>query len=187
MDAFGKRAQLLSVLPELLDGMHKKKTAHLRGQSGLFDTDDSENHQREDTLPNISELTNAQFLSFEKELLGFYLTAHPLSFHEKEFKAMNLQSIGLIDEDMVGSKVVIAGLITDVKKIFTKAGNNEMAFVKLQDLTGTIECVVFPKLFAQDPSLWVGDAILKIHGRIDQREDRYTVIVESGSYIDFTH
>ena len=187
MDAFGKRAQLLAVLPEFLDGMHKKKNAQLKGQYGLFDTDDSEKHSVEDTLPNISELANAQLLSFEKELLGFYLSAHPLSFHEKELKAMNLQSIGCIDEDMVGSKVVIAGLVTDVKKIFTKAGNNEMAFVKLQDLTGTIECVVFPKLFVQDPGLWVSDAILKIHGRIDQREDRYTVIVEMGTYIDFTH
>ena len=187
MDAFGKRAQLLAVLPEFLDGMHKKKNAQLKGQSGLFDTDDSEKHSVEDTLPNISELANAQLLSFEKELLGFYLSAHPLSFHEKELKAMNLQSIGCIDEDMVGSKVVIAGLVTDVKKIFTKAGNNEMAFVKLQDLTVTIECVVFPKLFVQDPGLWVSDAILKIHGRIDQREDRYTVIVEMGTYIDFTH
>ncbi|EKD67891.1 MAG: hypothetical protein ACD_48C00161G0001, partial [uncultured bacterium] len=187
LDAFGKRAQLLVVLPELLGGMHKKKTAHSKGQSGLFDTDDNKKTNLVDTLPDIPEITNSQLLSFEKELLGFYLTAHPLSFHEKELKAMNLQSIGSIGEDLVGSKVIIAGLVTDVKKIFTKAGNNEMAFVKLQDLTGTIECVVFPKLFAQDPGLWSGDAILKIHGRIDQREDRFTVIVESGTIINFTH
>ena len=167
--------------------MHKKKTAHSKGQSGLFDTDDNKKTNLVDTLPDIPEITNSQLLSFEKELLGFYLTAHPLSFHEKELKAMNLQSIGSIGEDLVGSKVIIAGLVTDVKKIFTKAGNNEMAFVKLQDLTGTIECVVFPKLFAQDPGLWSGDAILKIHGRIDQREDRFTVIVESGTIINFTH
>lgn len=187
MDAFGKRAQLLSVLPELTDGMHKKKKADSKGQSGLFDSDDTQKQSFMDTLPEIPELTNSQLLSFEKELLGFYLTAHPLSFHEKELNAMHLQPIGSITEDMVGSRVVIAGLVVDVKRIFTKAGNNEMAFVKLQDLTGTIECVVFPKLFSQQPTLWVGDVILQIHGRIDQREDRYTIIVESGKYIDFTH
>jgi DNA polymerase-3 subunit alpha len=187
MDAFGNRAQLLSVLPELTDGMHKKKKADSKGQSGLFDSDDTQKQSFTDTLPEIPELTNSQLLSFEKELLGFYLTAHPLSFHEKELSAMHLQHIGSITEDMVGSRVVIAGLVVDVKRIFTKAGNNEMAFVKLQDLTGTIECVVFPKLFAQQPTLWTGDAILQIHGRIDQREDRYTIIVESGKYIDFTH
>jgi len=187
MDAFGKRAQLLSVLSELIDGMHKKKTAKLKGQSGLFDSDDTKKESFTDTLPDIPEMTNSQLLSFEKELLGFYLTAHPLSFYEKQLTAMNLQSIGSITQDLVGSKVVMAGLVVDVKKIFTKAGNNEMAFVKLQDLTGTIECVVFPKLFAEQPSLWVGDTILKIHGRIDEREDRYTIIVESGTYIDFTH
>ena len=187
MDAFGNRAQLLSVLPELTDGMHKKKKADSKGQSGLFDSDDTQKHDLTDTLPEIPEMTNSQLLSFEKELLGFYLTAHPLSFHEKELSAMHLQHIGSITEDMVGSRVVIAGLVVDVKRIFTKAGNNEMAFVKLQDLTGTIECVVFPKLFAQQPTLWAGDAILQIHGRIDQREDRYTIIVESGKYIDFTH
>ncbi len=186
-DAFGKRAQLLSVLPDLIDGMHKKKKADMKGQSGLFDRDDIQKQNFADALPDIPELSNAQLLSFEKELLGFYLTAHPLSFHEKELSAMHLQNIGSIDEDLVGSKVVIAGLIVDVKKIFTKAGNNEMAFVKIQDLTGTIECVVFPKLFAQQPNLWVNDTILQITGRIDQRDDRCTIIVESGKCIDFTH
>ena len=187
MDAFGNRAQLLSVLPDLTNGMHKKKKADLKGQSGLFDSDDSQKQSLSDTLPAIPELANSQLLSFEKELLGFYLTAHPLSFHEKELSAMNLQHIGSIGEDLIGSKVVIAGLVVDVKKIFTKAGNNEMAFVKIQDLTGTIECVVFPKVFTASPNLWVNDAILQITGRIDQRDDRSTIIVESAKYIDFTH
>jgi DNA polymerase-3 subunit alpha len=187
MDAFGKRAQLLSVLPDLSDGMHKKKKADLKGQSGLFDSDDGAKTSGVDILPNVPELTNSQLLSFEKELLGFYLTAHPLSFHQKELNAMQLQNIGAIDADVVGTKVVIAGLIVDVKKIFTKAGNNEMAFVKLQDLTGTIECVVFPKLYAQESSLWTQDTIVQINGRVDEREDRYTVIVESGKGLHFTH
>jgi len=187
MDRFGKRSQLLLVLPDYVDMMHKKKKADSKGQSGLFDGDDKVSEDLSDILPDIPDIPNAQRLSFEKELLGFYLTAHPLSYHEKELASMNLQSIGTIGEEIVGAKVAIAGLIVDVKKIFTKAGNNEMAFVKLQDLTGSIECVVFPKLFAQNPALWTNDAIVQIQGRVDQRDDRFTVIVESGKYIEFTH
>ena len=186
MDKFGSRSALLAVLPDKLDAMHKKQRSRDKGQAGLFDTDNRDTSLKED-VPAIAELESRVLLAFEKEHLGFYLTAHPLSSYEKELRKLHVYPIGDITDENIGRKMMIAGLVVEIKKIFTKAGNNEMAFVKIQDLTGIIECIVFPKTYALSSSIWIPDAIVEIAGRVDKKDDRMTFIVDTVKDIEFTH
>ena len=187
-DAFGKRAAMLLILPEISEHMHQKKKAVDKGQTGLFDESDTQDiHVHDDHLPNVEEFSSRELLAYEKELLGLYLTAHPLSSYSKQLATMQSQKIGEITDEQIGSKMTIIGIIVEVKKIITKANNNEMAFVKIEDLTGSIEVVVFPKIYAQTISLWIPDKIVQISGKLDQKDDRKTVLAESAKDIQFTH
>lgn len=184
LDHFGNRASLLLILPEIVETLHKKKKDTDKGQSGLFDTMGESAHH-EIPVPHVPELAGNELLTLEKELLGFYLTAHPLSSYEKQLAKLNARPIGDLTDEDVGGRTHIAGIIVDIKKIFTKAGNNEMAFVKIEDLTGTIEVVVFPKIFSQTSATWVRDAVVDLTGKVDQKDEKKTILVDSVKTIDF--
>jgi len=98
---------------------------------------------------------------------------------------INPKLIADIGDEDVGTRNHIAGVIVDVKKIFTKAGNNEMAFVKVEDLSGTIEVVVFPKIFSQTSGLLVSDTVVEISGKIDEKEEKKTFLADAVRKIDF--
>jgi len=187
LEQFGKRAAMLLVLPEIVDVLHKKKKDSDKGQGGLFDDMEGANTTtvHEIPVPDVPELPNNELLTYEKELLGFYLTAHPLSSYKNQLAALGAKQIADITDEDVGSKGHIAGIIVDVKKIFTKAGNNEMAFVKIEDLSGIMEVVVFPKIFAQTSTMWVADSVVDVTGKIDQKEEKKTILVDGVKKIDF--
>ncbi len=178
MDAFGSRSALLSVVETQLERVHKERKAASVGQTGLFDGGDSE-HRGLDHLPAVPELTSQELLGFEKELLGFYLTAHPL---EKTLERLgdleNITSVSQINEERVGDRVQTVGLVAQVKKIITRNGGSEMAFIRLEDLTGSIEVVIFPKIYARSASLWVRDAAVMISGKVDQKDDRLVILAD---------
>lgn len=181
MDAFGSRSALLAALEQMLDQVHKERKAVAAGQVGLFDTGDSSSatSSHAENLPHVPELTSQELLSFEKELLGFYLTAHPLEKSRARLAGMtHITPIVEITENQLGSKVQAVGLVIQVKKIITKAGNNEMAFVKLEDLTGTIEAVIFPKMYAKTSEFWTRDTIVVVSGKVDAKEDRLMILVD---------
>jgi len=185
LDIFGKRSALLAALQENIDTLHKQKKDLDKGQSGLFDDMNEHSKTNIHALPDIPELQGNELLLFEKEMLGFYLTAHPLSSYEKQLALVNAKHIvDLVDED-IGLKQKIAGIIIDVKKIFTKAANHEMAFVKIEDLTGIIEAVVFPKIFAQTSALLLPDTVIEMTGRIDEKDGKKTMLADSIKKIDF--
>ncbi len=184
MDVFGKRSAQLLALPEMVEALHKKKKDIDKGQSGLFD-DMGETPTHELPLPNVPELPGNELLTFEKELLGFYLTAHPLSSYTKQLAKLDVKHISELTEENVGSRLKIAGIIVDIKKIFTKANNNEMAFVKLEDLSGSIEVVVFPKIFTQTVSLLLPDQVVEISGKVDQKDEKITMLADGIKAVDF--
>ncbi|MEK9143190.1 MAG: DNA polymerase III subunit alpha [Patescibacteria group bacterium] len=178
MDAFGIRAQLLMVLPDFLDRVHKDRKATAAGQAGLFD----EASPPVDVLPNIEEIPKEQLLAFEKELLGFYLTEHPLTRLITKLRDLGTTPLGDITSERVGDKIRVGGIVTAVKRITTKAGNQEMAFVKLDDRTGVVEIVVFPKVYARSFAVWQADSVVWVTGRVDEKDDRLTILVdEAGS------
>ena len=182
MASFGSRAALLSVLPDTIDQAHKKKKAVAAGQVGLFDSDE----QADDSsivLPVVEELPRSQLLGFEKVLLGFYLTAHPLESLGETLKKLEAVPISDITAGRAGDRVTVAGIIISVKKITTKAGNHEMAFVKLEDLQGVIELVVFPKIYAKTVDLWFADTLIVAAGKVDQKDDRLVLLVDDAKRI----
>ena len=79
--------------------------------------------------------------------------------------------------------MTVAGIIISVKKITTKAGNHEMAFVKLEDLQGVIELVVFPKIYAKTVDLWFADTLIVAAGKVDQKDDRLVLLVDDAKRI----
>jgi len=119
-------------------------------------------------------------LSFEKELLGFYLTAHPLERVMATFvdTAGKVVPVVEVTHERVGDHVSILGTVTQVKKIVTKSSGAEMAFIRLEDLTGSMEVVIFPKMYAKSAHMWVRDSVVMIGGKIDEKEDRVTMLAD---------
>lgn len=187
MDAFGKRAQLLIVLPDFLDQVHKERKATAAGQAGLFDESERADADRtpslSDVLPNVEELSKEQLLASEKELLGFYLTEHPLVRLIAKLQDMGTMPLGDITSERVGDKVRVGGIVTSVKRITTKASNQEMAFVKLDDMSGVVEIVVFPKVYARSFDAWHTDTVVWVTGRVDEKDDRLTILVDEAGIV----
>jgi DNA polymerase-3 subunit alpha len=183
MDAFGSRAGQLAGLETLLAQVHKERKAVAAGQVGLFEMGggpSQEVHDHKlDAMPDVAELSSEELLGFEKELLGFYLTAHPLE--RALAKAGNLGAtvqIAEITAEKVKERVQIVGSVTQVKKIVTKASGSEMAFVRMEDLTGQIELVIFPKTYAKTVQYWARDMVLVVSGKVDEKEDRLMILVD---------
>ena len=174
-DFFGKRAAMLAFYPQIVERVHQRKGKEKEGQVSLFTLD--EEIDLKDNLPDIEELGREELLFFEKELLGFYLTQHPLTPFITQLEKRVTHRIHSLSTSSV-NQIIIGGIITAVKKIFTKTGNNEMAFVRIDDMTGNIELVVFPKVFEKTKNLWFKDKMILVKGRISQREERLSVIVD---------
>ncbi|MFZ5535332.1 MAG: DNA polymerase III subunit alpha [Patescibacteria group bacterium] len=188
MDMFGSRSALLAAVETMLDQIHKERKAASVGQFGLFDEGGSaEQKAVTEQLPKVEELSSHELLSFEKELLGFYLTAHPL---EKTIARMaqkdEVVPLAQINEERVGDKVQVVGLVTQIKKIVTKKSNAEMAFIRLEDLSSGMEVVIFPKLYARTMSLWVRDAAVMISAKVDQKDDRLVLLADDVRSIDMS-
>jgi len=185
MDAFGTRAAQLSVLDMMIRHVHKERKAVASGQKGLFDTGQKKERFRENSLPDMPELPIKEKLANEKEMLGLYLSAHPLdTVISDPGKNSSVIPVGTLSADNVGRIVQIVGLVTQIKKIYTRANNHEMAFIRLEDLSGNIEVVVFPKTFIKTAHIWVRDAVVRVSGKIDQKEDRIFLIAEDVHILD---
>ena len=186
---FGNRAGQLSVLPDLLNRVHKKQKAHSAGQAGLFDLGESADEQTStdtvDAASGLEEFSKTEILQSEKDLLGFYLSSHPLEPYCKQIEQMRTTLIKDITQSIVDERVTVCGSIGSQKKIFTKAGNNEMAFVKLEDLTGSIEVVVFPKVYALSSYILKSNCPVIVSGRVDQKDDKITILADEVKKLEF--
>jgi len=179
LDRFGTRSSLLSIIKELLESAHKDKKVRSEGQSSLFDGgSEGSFHENSFILPKIEEYPSSILLSYEKELLGFYLTSHPLESRTSELEDQGVISISEIIKDRVGERLLVGGIILEIKKITTRSTNSDMAFIKLEDLTGQIEVVIFPKIYANYNNLCRKDKVILISGRVDEKDDRVLVIAE---------
>lgn len=175
MDKFGKRAAMLSGLADLTSWVQKKKKKKDTGQTTLFG---GELEEKSPGLPDIEDFSKKELLDFEKQLLGFYLSEHP--FHHKIEQARNKTTHEIVDlADLdVGQKVRIVGTVSRIKKINTKRDNSEMIFVTIEDMTSSVDCVVFPKTYAKTRNFWFPDAVLIVSGKIDKRENRVNLLAD---------
>ncbi len=176
-DEFGTRAQMLAALTWLLETVNREKKRSEDGQIGMFETNQTEAVAA--NLPEVEEFSKSEMLRFEKELLGFYLSDHPLKSEMHKIKNKITHDIGELGLEDAGVRVVLGGHVAQIKKIITKNGNYEMAFVRISDLTGSIEAVIFPKTYTTCKNLLIPDAIVLIKGRVDEKDGRLALIAES--------
>jgi DNA polymerase-3 subunit alpha len=153
----------------------------------------STSNQIEIEYPNVNEFEKKYLLAMEKEMTGLYLSGHPLEEYksvldmETNTKISDIISEESLEDDQVesvyrvkdGDRVVIGGIITETTKKITKK-NDMMAFVKLEDLYGTIEVIIFPKHFEKYKSLITNDALVIITGRVSMREEEQPKVICEG-------
>lgn len=182
-DAFGSRAAQLKILEQILDYTHTKRKDEAKGMMGLFEGTE-EIGQTDIKLPEIAEFDRKQILSWEKELLGVYLSEHPLQSVIGELIDKRTHQIGMLDPiEHLNRQVIIGGMITSMRKIFTRKNNSEMAFVKLEDETGSLEVIVFPKVFTESKHVFREDQIVTVKGKVDNKEGTIKILVDEGKLL----
>lgn len=177
MDEFGKRSPLLLSMEGVLGKIGRLERNRIKNQVLLFDDPPDD----KDFFPNdsIEEFTTSEKLALEKELLGFFLTGHPLSQITLELEKKVSHNFHELEEEKEGSKIRVGGLVSNIKRIITKRGNSEMAFVTLEDQMGYIvECVFFPKVFENLKGIVLKDSIVIIEGRLQFKEERPVIIAD---------
>jgi DNA polymerase III catalytic subunit, DnaE type len=168
-----KRSQLMAAYVDIMDGSSKQKKENLSGQISLFSV-----AMPQEEYPDIKEYPREALLNFEKEMLGVYISGHPLDQYEEEFNStVTITSLDLKNDDegqqtrfVDGQPVTIGGIITECKTIFTRS-NNLMAFVTIEDYYGTIEVIVFPTIYEEYRNMLVEERPVFIKGRISIKEE----------------
>ncbi|MCB9809018.1 DNA polymerase III subunit alpha [Candidatus Nomurabacteria bacterium] len=168
LDRFGySRGQLMHNIDTLLI-FHKDSGVANENQGSLFDMLD-EQVKGVLQLSKAEPVSKAQILAWEKELLGLYISGHPLDEYADKLKAAQLDTQSAQNPETVGRSTVLAGIIEDVHEIITKK-NEKMAFVKLRDLAGTIEIVMFPSVYVEYKRQIRLDKIVAIKGKLAERD-----------------
>lgn len=178
LGAFGNRAQLLGAI-DMMMGDSQKHHAGIQ-QSSFFDMPAFAATGIQTNLPDIPEVQQREILAWEKDLVGAYISEHPLSRLWVNLERTITVLTGQIDETMAEQPVTLAGVVNQVRTIITKKGD-QMAFVQLEDLQGTIEAVVFPRLWEQTKELWEVDRILLVRGKVSLRGRDPSIIIESAT------
>jgi len=181
-DEFGNRAMMLTAMNEIVDTVNKKTKKVNLNQESLFEDlpDESTLHFDMKAYIDVEEFSQKEKLVFERELLGFFLTDHPLNQKLGNLFSLSTHKINEVGELKDGSMIRIGGLISQIKKIFTKRNNEEMAFITVEDHVGaSVECVIFPKIFSRDKTLLNKDAIVLITGKIDHKDDAPVILVDN--------
>ena len=129
-------------------------------------------------LPKTADTPMEQKLLWEKELLGLYVSGHPLDKHEAKLKNRSMNIAELKERLKPGMTGVVAGLLEEVKPILTKGGD-QMAFVKIADHSGSVEAVIFPKLFNEHRTLFHADMCVAIKGRVSERNGTLSIVAEA--------
>ncbi len=180
MSQFGGRAALLASIDVLREKTAKPKDNN--NQQGLFATDDLKKTESSEVIvmPDVEEFAREEMEALERQLLGYSLSAKPISELVGELDFMSTHKIFEISPEEVYSDLVkVAGVITEVRVITTKKTGAEMAFAKAEDGTGTVELVVFPKIFKDTRDFWVQGQPLLIVGKVDTRDETAAILVES--------
>lgn len=180
LDDFGKRASLLAGIDSIRTRVVNEQKAKSQGQTAMFDSfDDSKVLESKDVLPEIEEFPNTELLAMEKDLLGFYFTDHPMAKALQSISEKTSHKIYDLTADVhLGKEIILAGIITNVRKVITKKSQREMAFASLEDETGKIDLVIFPNTFKSNKDKWIPDTAVLVKGSLDQRDEKLSLVVQ---------
>ena len=181
----GTRKQFMMIYVQVLDTVNQEKKSSITGQMSLFDImGEEEKKSFEIRLPDVGEYGREMKLAFEKEVLGVYISGHPLEEYEQSWR----KHITAVTTDFNpdeetgnpsvsdGSRQVVGGMITEKTIKYTK-NNKVMAFLTLEDLVGTVEVVVFPRDYEKNSHLIEQDAKVFIQGRVSAEDDRASKLI----------
>lgn len=195
-DCFGhSRNQLMQVYDKILEQVSTDSKKEATGQMSFFDTllkNDETASKIE--YPKVSEFDEQSKFKFEKEMTGVYISGHPLDKYFELINSFSFNSTYISNQDDEeedeeqtddldnptiedGQTVVFGGIITEVKKIYTRKDNKEMAIITIEDLYGPIEVTAFPKIFTKFKSELIVDKIIKVVGKINKRPGQNTAIL----------
>jgi DNA polymerase-3 subunit alpha len=182
-DSFGcRRSQLLAVLDHAADLAAKKQRDQASGQLDLFGGDDHDDYEQV-PLPDIPEIGEEQRLAYEKEMIGFYVTGHPLNRFRDKMNSLTPISSLLSDDCTDGQILRIGGTVATSKRITTKNGS-QMCFLTLEDFVDQIEVVVFARLFEKVNRILLPDAPIVVNGRLSKNEETAKLIAEDIQPLD---
>jgi DNA polymerase-3 subunit alpha len=193
-DSFGVfRSRLMAVYEKMLDGIQQNRKRNMEGQLSLFEIDSGAKDAvaADDAFPELKEYPAKMLLTMEKDMLGLYISGHPL----KEFEAEMKNQVTLLSSDLGekpqgdddagleevkglsdGEHVTVGGIIVE-KKTKTTKSNNLMAFLTLEDLYGNLEIIVFPTVLAKFENILVDENAVLISGRISIKEEEQPKII----------
>ena len=181
----GNRRQKMMTFARIVDGINQDKKNTMAGQLSFFDiVSEEEKKEFEIRMPDLDEFNKETILAFEKEVLGIYLSGHPLEgYRDIMEKMVTARTVDFQqDEDtglpkvVDGQKVVLGGMITDKTIKYTK-NNKVMAFFTLEDLVGTVEVVVFPRDYEKSQALLNEEEKVFIQGRVSAEDDRPSKLI----------
>ncbi len=176
---FGNKATLLTYYPRAIGEVSSIKTEFDKGQFGLFSQDDSYQSLK-DNYDAVEEFSEEQVFGMEREVIGFLIDKNPLEKFKTIIDKKATKKIGEINIDDVNKDLILAGIISAKKIIKTKKDNSEMAFVTVFDETGTLETVVFPRLYKKISDLLFINQVIIFKGKITDRDNKLSLIMENG-------
>lgn len=174
-DSMARRAQLLAVLDRLMGVAGFAQRAQTQGQGSLFDIMKEEHRPSFVAIPDIPEVDARERLEWERDLLGVFISEHPLQRAAVQLAGTVTALCGEIDADMADQQVVVAGAITTLRRHTARTGK-PMAFVTLEDLQGSIEVTVFPSTYEETEELWQIDRIVVVRGKVQLRDDKIGIL-----------
>ncbi len=199
-DCFGvKRSQLMQVYSGIIDKISSDRKRQATGQFSMFEDASLKQDDLKVDYPIIAEYDDQTKLKMEKEVAGVYMSGHPLSKYVDKFSEFNLTADMLMTSDneeqmdmdddgekmndsglIDGMEVSCGGIVTEYKKLLSKKSNKEMAIIKIEDLYGTIDLMMFPNIFAKYKGQYNVDSLVRVKGKLSVRDgERATVLVDT--------
>ncbi|MEO7022597.1 MAG: DNA polymerase III subunit alpha [Ktedonobacteraceae bacterium] len=173
-----KRHSLLASVESAMKFGKSERAAKESGLMSLFgDMDDVSNAIEFQLATNAKEIPRNELLNWEKELLGLYISQHPLSYLVEALKDRVKHNTAMLGEELAKQKVTLGGTITEVRRLTTKKGDM-MCMVRLEDMHGSVGVTVFPRAYEQNPDLWTENKVIILSGEVQMRNDEPNVLCD---------
>ncbi|MFC1549087.1 DNA polymerase III subunit alpha [Candidatus Omnitrophota bacterium] len=174
------RSQAMAVLDKVLDIAARTNKDRNMGQMSFFDDETAEEGFKNsfEDIPDIPEWPEHELLANEKEMLGFYITNHPLARFERLLNAYSTCKVSELAGMSDGQEVLIGGIINKVRITVTRKTSEKMAILTMEDLDNIVEVLVFPKSYRKAPDLIKEDNLIYVHGRLNLREEEPKLVAE---------
>lgn len=179
MDSLGPRHQLLASVDSAMKWGKNQRTSQEQGLMSLFGDMEGVESAFEFVLKSdIDEISRKQLLAWEKELIGVYISKHPLTYLSDLIKDRASHTTAQITEELDKQKVVVCGTIKEARRLTTKKGDT-MCVVQLEDIFGSINVTIFPRLYEETAELWVEDTVVIVRGEVQVRRDEAGILCNS--------